>query len=156
MFVLLGALLPHAACRAGDAPSSPPATESRPPENRFATPIRLFASVEEAWAASDADRVASLVDTTGVKIAIKPGSPLAAALTRGAALFLLHDQLRMVQTRSFQMARFQYDPKNRVCRGTALWTGDWGGRQGVRTVRVALTAKPSSAGWLLTEIRAED
>jgi hypothetical protein len=118
--------------------------------------IRLFAAVEEAWAASDAERLASLLDTTSVRIAIKPGTPLTSAQTRVAAAFLLQDQLRLVRTREFQMTRFDCDKKRGICRAVALWTGDWGGRQGTRSVRVTLTARPLANRWLLTEIRAED
>jgi hypothetical protein len=107
-----------------------------------ATAICLFAAVEDSWAASDADRLASMVDTTSVRIGIKPGTPLATAATRVAVAFLLQDQLRLVHTQS--------------CRASALWTGDWGGRQGTRTVRVALSARPQGGRWLLTGIRAED
>jgi hypothetical protein len=117
--------------------------------------IRLFAAVEEAWAASDAERLAALLDTTSVRIAIKPGTPLTSAQTRVAATFLLQ-QLRLVHTQEFRMTRFDCDKKRGICRALALWTGDWGGRQGMRAVRVTLTARPVAGRWLLTEIRAED
>jgi hypothetical protein len=139
------------------APETPPAPA---PEIRAdsgpVTPIRLFSIVEEAWAASDTDRLTSLVDTTVVRIAVKPGAPLTSALTRVAAAFLLQDQLRLVRTQAFQVRQFNCDQKRRLCRATAIWTGDWGGRQGKRAVRVTLTARPAANGWLITEIRAED
>jgi len=145
-----------AAVLAAGAPDTPPpaAPETRP--DAAATAIRLFASVEAAWAASDAEELASLVDTTAVRIALKPGAPLTTALTRVAAAFLLQDQLRLVRTRGFQMTRFDCDKKRPLCRATAVWTGDWGGRQGNRAVRVTLIARHGSNRWLLTEIRAED
>jgi hypothetical protein len=136
---------------AAGAPETPP-----PAEAGASTAIRLFADVETGWAASDAEQLASLVDTTAVRIAVKPGAPLTAALTRVAAAFLLQDQLRLVRTQGFQMTRFDCDKKRRLCRATAVWTGDWGGRQGKRAVRVTLTARPRANRWLLTEIRAED
>src|SRR5439155_1223197 len=84
------------------------------PELGPPTALRLFADVEDAWATSDAERLASLVDTSAVRIAVKPGAPLTAALTRVAAAFLLQDQLRLVRTQGFQMTRFQYDPEKRA------------------------------------------
>ena len=126
------------------------------PESSYATAIGLFAAVEDSWAAADADRLASMVDTTSVRIGIKPGTPLATAATRVAVAFLLHDQLRLVHTQSFRVTRFDCDAKRGTCRAFALWTGDWGGRQGTRTVRVALAARPQGGRWLLTAIRAED
>jgi len=139
------------------AASPPPPPASEPPvTSGFPTAIGLFAAVEETWGASDAERLSFLVDTTAVRIAIKPGTPLATAPTRVAVSFLLQDQLRMVHTASFQVSRFDCDRKRGTCRAFALWNGDWGGRQGTRTVRVALTAKPQAGRWLLTEIRAED
>ena len=150
------------ACLAWDAlaaaaPETPPAP---PPEIRSepgpVTAIRLFSIIEEAWAASDTERLASLVDTTVVRIAVKPGAPLTSAITRVAAAFLLQDQLRLVRTQAFQVRQFNCDQKRRLCRATAIWTGDWGGRQGKRAVRVTLIARPTANGWLITEIRADD
>ncbi len=145
-------LLPGRAC-AGEAPGALPPEKGH---EESATAIRLFASVEEAWARSDAERLTSLIDTTAVRIALKPGAPLTSALTRVAAAFLLQDQLRLVHTRGFRMIRFECDKKRELCRAIAVWTGDWGGRQGNRAVRVTLTARPTTSRWLLTEIRAED
>jgi len=155
-FLLLLAGLASSALAAGTSETPPPTAADPRSELGPLTAVRLFADVEDAWAASDAERLASLVDTTAVRIAVKPGAPLTSALTRVAAAFLLQDQLRLVRTLSFQMTRFQLDPKRRLCRGTATWTGDWGGRQGKRAVRVALVARASNNRWFLTEIRAED
>jgi hypothetical protein len=135
--------------------ASAPPSESRA-DFRTPTALWLFASVEEAWAKSDAERLAALVDTATVRIAVKPGAPLAAALTRGAAAFLFQDQLRLVQTREFRVTRLEIDPKRPTTRATAVWTGDWGGQRGKRSVKVSLTARPVDGNWLLTEIRAED
>ncbi len=145
--LLASSAVPHS------APAQPAETR---PEAAPGSAIRLFAAVEEAWAASDAERLASLLDTTSVRIAIKPGTPLTSAQTRVAAAFLLQDQLRLVHTQQFQMTRFDCNKKRGICRAVALWTGDWGGRQGTRAVRVTLTARPLANRWLLTEIRAED
>ncbi|HYR51888.1 MAG TPA: hypothetical protein VET83_04670 [Candidatus Dormibacteraeota bacterium] len=139
---------------AADAPANAPASEAR--QDAASTPFQLFADVEEAWGRSDAERLTALLDTTTVRIALKPGAPLTFAVTRVAASFLLQDQLRLVHTRRFQMVRFDCDKKGALCRALAVWTGDWGGRQGPRAVRVAFTARPAAGGWLLTEIRAED
>ena len=126
------------------------------PDVTSVSPIRLFAGVEEAWAASDAERLAAFLDTTVVRIAIKPGTPLTSAQTRVAAAFLLQDQLRLVHTHAFQVTRFDCDKKRPICRAQAIWTGDWGGRQGKRAVRVTLVARSKANRWLLTEIRADD
>jgi hypothetical protein len=131
---------------------TPSARAEAPP----GTAIRLFAAAEEAWAASDAEGLAALLDTTSVRIAIKPGTPVTSAQTRVAAAFLLQDQLRLVHTREFRMTRFDCDKKRGTCRAVALWTGDWGGRQGTRAVRVTLIARPMAGRWLLTEIRTGD
>jgi hypothetical protein len=146
-FLLLPLLLAPALAAETPPPPAPPA---------YPTAVTLFAGVEETWGAADAERLSFLVDTTAVRIAIKPGTPLATAPTRVAVAFLLQDQLRMVHTATFHVNRFDCDRKRGFCRAYALWTGDWGGRQGTRTVRVALTARPRAGRWLLTEIRAED
>jgi hypothetical protein len=153
--LLMASLIPVLAFAPPPSTAPAPASETRS-EPIYATAIGLFAGVEETWAASDAERLAALVDTTTVRIAIKPGTPLATASTRVAVAFLVQDQLRLVHTKSFRVTRFDCDAKRGLCRAIALWTGDWGGRQGTRTVRVALTARPQASRWLLTEIRAED
>jgi hypothetical protein len=119
------------------------------------TAVRLFASAEEAWSASDAGRLASLVDTTRVRIALKPDAPPTTALTRGAATFLFEDPMRLVSTKEFRILRVEVSDKG-TARAQALWVGDWGGRLGVRRVRVLLTAGLDPSGWLLTEVRASD
>jgi hypothetical protein len=134
----------------------PPVPADAAPAPSYSTAISIFAAVEEAWAASDAERLGSLVDTTAVRISIKPGTPLATASTRVAVTFLLQDQLRLVHTKEFRVTRFDCDRKRGFCRAYALWNGDWGGRQGTRAARVTLTARPRTGRWLLTEIRAED
>ena len=119
------------------------------------SPVRLFAAVEEAWSSSDAERLAMLVDTTVVRVSVTPGSPPTTALTRSAAAFLFQDQLRLVKTQSFQLVRIDVQKKGKAV-GTALWAGDWGARQGVREIKVVLTAAPRGNRWLLTEVRAND
>jgi len=126
-----------------------------PPARAEESAIHLFASVEEAWAASDAERMAGLVDTTVVRIAVKPGSPPTSAVTRNAAAFLFQDQLRLVSTRSFRIVLIEVAKKGKA-RAEAEWLGDWGGRQGVRAVKVVLAAEKSGNRWLLTEVRAND
>lgn len=140
-----------------DVPAPPaPAVPAvpAPVEVRCVTPVQLFAAVEDAWFRTDADRLAALVDTASVHIAVKPGAPPAAAMTRGAAAFLFQDQLRLVRTQSFQIVRVNVGRQS----GTAIarWTADWGGRQGVRTVDVSLVAAPVVGRWLLTEVRVRD
>ncbi len=142
VWALVPALAPHASYAASQEPAP--------------TPFRLFANVEEAWGQSDAERLTSLLDTTTVRIALKPGAPLTFAVTRVAASFLLNDQLRLVHTRRFQIVWFDCDRRQDLCRARAVWTGEWGGKQGPRAMRVAFTARSTRGGWLLTEIRAED
>jgi hypothetical protein len=137
-------------------PDQPPATFLPPGEAAVpATPVRLFAAVEEAWIASSAERLAALVDTTRVRIALKPGAEPSTAVTRGAAAFLFQDPMRLVQTREFRIVKVEVPGKG-PARATARWVGDWGGRQGVKRVRVTLLAKPAAGGWLLTEVRSSD
>lgn len=133
------------------------AEASPPPASGYGedSAIHLFASVEEAWAASDAERLAGLVDTTVVRIAVKPGSSPTSAVTRTAAAFLFQDQLRLVQSRSFSVVRVEVSKKGNA-RAEAEWWGDWGGRQGLRNVKVILAAGKSGNRWLLTEVRAND
>jgi len=141
-----------------DARSAPPETAPAPEparsEIRCATALQLFAAVEDAWFRSDAERLAALVDTASVHIAVKPGAPPAAAVTRSAAAFLFHDQLRLVKTQAFQMTRVSVGKGSGAA--SARWIADWGGRQGVRTVEVSFVAAPSGGRWLLTEVRAKD
>ena len=133
-----------------------PETPSHPERMREAeSPVKLFAFVEEAWSVSDSERLASLVDTTVVRVSVTPGSPPTTALTRSAAAFLFQDQLRLVKTRSFQLVRVEVQKKGKAV-GTAVWYGDWGGRQGEREVKVVLTAMARGNRWLLTEVRASD
>lgn len=159
---LLASCFPPAATLAdaqssGSEPVEPtsgtPAQAERPRE--AASPVLLFAAVEEAWEASDSERLASLVDTTVVRVSVTPGTPPTSALTRSAAAFLFQDQLRLVKTRSFQLVRLDVQKKGKAV-GTALWSGDWGGRQGEREIKVVLTAAPRGNRWLLTEVRAND
>jgi hypothetical protein len=137
---------------AAEPPREPPGAERRREPD---TPVGLFAAVEEAWAASDAERLASLVDTTVVRVSVTPGAPPTTALTRSAASFLFQDQLRLVKTRSFHLVRVDAQKKGKAV-GTALWSGDWGGRQGDREVKVVLSAALRGNRWLLTEVRAND
>jgi hypothetical protein len=168
--VTLLALLCAAVLGAAPALADPPPPLAQPPSSLPSpeppaetvlkvapqpTALRLFAEVEEAWAASDARRLAALVDTTSVRIALKPDAPPTTAMTRSAAAFLFKDQMRLVGTREFRVLRFEVPDKG-LARAQARWLGDWGGRQGVKRVRVLLTAGMSAAGWLLTEVRTSD
>ena len=90
-----------------------------------------------------------------MRIALKPGSTPTSAVTRTAAAFLFQDQLRLVSTRSFRIVRVEVMKKGKA-RAEAEWVGDWGGRQGMREVKVALAAQKSGNRWLLTEVRAND
>ncbi len=146
----------QAPAEAAPAPASPAQSSPAVPPNQIAdSAILLFAHVEEAWGKAGADRLAELVDTTVVRIALKPGSPLTSAVTRNAAAFLFQDQLRLVSTVSFRIVQVEISKKGRA-RATAEWTGDWGGRQGTRDVKVDLAAAISGNRWLLTEVRAND
>jgi hypothetical protein len=137
-------------------PSPEPAPVERPREPEAgSSAIRLFAAVEDAWSASDSDRLASLVDTTVVRISVTPGTAPTTALTRSAAAFLFQDPLRLVRTKSFQVVRVDVQKKGKAV-GTAVWSGDWGGRQGERDCQVVLTAALRGNRWLLTEVRAND
>jgi hypothetical protein len=106
--------------------------------------------------AGDATALASLCDSAVVRIALKPGSPPAAAPTLGAAAFLIHDQLRLADSRRFQVVRIEVDGKRRTARAKARWLGAWGGARGERDHEVHLQARSGAAGWLLSEIRAKD
>ncbi len=143
-----------------DPPPPPPATAPASPAPAVAAPpataLQLFAAVEEAWAASDAERLGALVDTASVKISVKPDAPPTAALNRVAAAFLFQDPMRLVRTTSFRVLRVNVSDRG-TARATARWIGDWGGQRGVRRVRVELEAAAVRAGvWLLTEVRSSD
>jgi hypothetical protein len=119
------------------------------------SPIHLFAAFEEAWTAQEADRLACLVDTTTVRIALKPGSPPTSAMTRSGVSFLFRDHLHLVKTTSFRIVRFEVSKKGKA-QATASWTGDWGGRQGTREITVGLVAFQNGNRWQITEVRAND
>jgi hypothetical protein len=123
------------------------------PALRHATPAQLFAAVEVAWSSGDADGLADLVDTTSVRIGLKPGSTPTAAMTRSAAAFLFQDQLRLVTTQSFQVLRM--DTGNGTSTANARWTGDWGGTQGTRRLKVTLAAIHVAGRWYLREVRVK-
>ncbi len=132
-------------------PAPAPAVPAPP-----ATALQLFADVEEAWAASDAERLGALVDTTSVRISVKPDAPPTAAMNRVAATFLFQDPMRLVRTTSFRVLHVSVSDRG-TARATARWIGDWGGQRGVRRVRVELEAAAVRAGvWLLTEVRSSD
>ena len=148
--------LPATPARAQSSPEPTPSTPPEPERPRDGeSPVQLFAAIEDAWTVSDSERLASLVDTTVVRVSVTPGSPPTTALTRSAAAFLFQDQLRLVKTRSFQLVRLDVQKKGKAV-GTALWSGDWGGRQGEREIKVVLTAAARGNRWLLTEVRAND
>ena len=151
----LTAALVRAETVAQAATLPPQPTLPPPSEQGEISAIHLYAAVEEAWAASDAERLAGLVDTTVVRIALKPGSSPTSAVTRTAAAFLFQDQLRLVSSRSFRIVRVDATKKGKAT-AEAEWLGDWGGRQGVRQVKVVLAAEKSGNRWLLTEVRAND
>ena len=150
---LLFAVLCVASSAFASAKAAPSSVSA--PANPPDSPLHLFASLEEAWLASDAEQLASLVDTTSVRIGLKPGVPPATAVTRSAAAFLFQDQLRLVKTQGFHVVRLEVSKKG-PAKAVASWDADWGGRQGVRTLEVKLTAVPSAGRWLLTEVRADD
>lgn len=150
---VIGAAALYAATSAADPASEAPGAVPTAPSVESA--VQLFADLEEAWAASNADRLAALVDTAVVRIAIKPGTPLTSAVTRGAAAFLFQDQLWLVTTQSFRVVKIEVDKKGKA-RAEAEWSGDWGGRQGRRDVKVSLVAAISGNRWLLTEVRSND
>jgi hypothetical protein len=109
--------------------------------------------VEEAWSSGDAEALAALVDTASVRIGLKPGTQPTAAITRSSAAFLFQDQLRLVTTRSFQIVSLNVGKSSATA--TAQWTGDWGGRQGVRRLSVRMRAAPVSGRWFLREVRVK-
>jgi hypothetical protein len=160
--VLTAAALAAAAALSGaprasaEAPPPPPPAESRPefkPALRNATPAQLFAAVEEAWSSGDAEALAALVDTTSVRIGLKPGGAPTAAMTRSAAVFLFQDQLRLVTTQSFQLLRMNAGSASSTA--SARWMGDWGGSQGVRRLKVTLEAALVAGRWYLREVRVK-
>ncbi|HEY7728140.1 MAG TPA: hypothetical protein VID50_06765 [Candidatus Eisenbacteria bacterium] len=163
--LVYAAFLEAAPASAGETappPGPPPAAANPAPPAGAAravapqpTAVRLFAAVEEAWSVSDADRLASLVDTTSVRIALKPDAPPTTAITRAAAAFLFRDPMRLVGTREFRVVRVEISEKG-LARAQARWLGDWGGQRGMRRVRVHLTAGAGPSGWLLTEVRTAD
>jgi hypothetical protein len=146
---------PHAA-RFATAEEAPPPADTAPPRVED-SPLKLFAAVEDAWIASDAERLADMVDTTAVRITLEPGTPPTSAVTRNAALFLFRDQLRLVKTRSFRVTRLEIAQKSKpTATATATWSADWGGRRGVRDLKVLFVAVPVGSRWVLTEVRAND
>ncbi len=106
-----------------------------------------------AWSSGDADGLADLVDTTSVRIGLKPGGTPTAAMTRSAAAFLFQDQLRLVTTQSFQLLRMNTDKGTSTASGQ--WTGDWGGTQGTRRLKVMLAAVYVGGRWYLREVRVK-
>lgn len=158
-FALVLALGSHPGIARSQGPASDEKPEERRaepppplPESSPATPVRLFAAVEGAWVAGDAEAFSALVDTTAVRIALKPGATPTTAPTRSAAAFLFQDQLRLVTSQTFQIRKVAVSKGSASAEG--LWTGDWGGRTGVRAVKVTFTASAIGGRWLLREVRA--
>ena len=148
LVLLLTASASYAGGPASVAPDEPP---PEPPKN---SPAALFFAVEEAWLKADGERFASLVDTTAFRIALKPGEPPTAAVTRTAAAFLFQDQIRLTTTKAFWVVRFH--PTKKGVTATAAWNAEWGGSRGERDVEVTLTAVRRGGRWLLSEVRAKD
>jgi hypothetical protein len=148
----IGAAVAAPAPASAEAPPPAPSAES-PPALSSTTPTQLFAAVEAAWSSGDAETLAALVDTTSVRIGLKPGAQPTAAMTRSSATFLFQDQLRLVTTRSFQVLSLNVGKSTATA--TASWTGDWGGGQGVRRLTVRMLAAPVSGGWFLREVRVK-
>lgn len=147
----------HGASTALADPPPPEPAVSAPSGVHHATPLQLFAAVERAWNAADANALASLCDSSVVRVALKPGSPPATAPTLGAVAFLIQDQLRLVVSRRFHVVRLEVDSKKRTARAWARWVGEWGGARNTRDVQVNLQARAAGdGGWLLTEIRANN
>ena len=148
---------PHAARFASAEGATPPASTAPPVPRIEDSPLKLFAAVEDAWIASDAERLADMVDTTVVRITLEPGTPPTSAVTHSAALFLFRDQLRLVKTMSFRVTRLEISQKAKpTATATATWTADWGGRRGVRDLKMVFVAAPVGSRWVLTEVRAND
>jgi hypothetical protein len=120
---------------------------------RNTTPAQLFAAVEEAWSSGDADGLADLVDTTSVRIGLKPGGTPTAVMTRSAAAFLFQYQFRLVTTQSFQLLRMTAETGGTTASGR--WIGDWGGSQGMRRLKVSLEAIYVAGRWYLREVRVK-
>jgi hypothetical protein len=152
---LAAAVIGAAAWCAAATAADPAPEPSFPAPPSLESAVRLFAEVEGAWAESSAVGLAALVDTAVVRIALKPGTQPTSAVTRSAAAFLFQDQLRLVKTRSFRVIKIEVDRKGKA-RAEAEWSGDWGGRQGARDVKVSLVAAISGNRWLLTEVRSND
>ncbi len=155
VLLLLGAAVAIGAAATAPAPAraeAPPPAEA-PPALSNVTPTQLFAAVEEAWSSGDAETLAALVDTTSVRIGLKPGAQPTAAMTRSSAAFLFQDQLRLVTTRSFQVLSLNVGKSTATA--TASWMGDWGGGQGVRRLTVRMRAVPVSGRWFLREVRVK-
>jgi len=139
-------------------PTAPPVSEGEPrveprPVPPNATALQLFTSVEAAWSMGDAEALAALVDTTQVRIGLKPGSTPTAAMTRSAATFLFQDQLRLVKTQSFRVQRV--NAQTATAESNARWVGDWGGREGMRRLSVTLKAASAGGRWWLREVRVK-
>lgn len=163
-FLILALALTHVPCVAcapalaadtanPEAAAPAPIVASEP----LATATQLMAAVERAWKAGDAPALASLCDSASVRIAVKPGTPPAAAPTLSAATFLIRDQLALVGSLGFQVTRLETNAKQRTARAWARWRGTFGGTHVARDIEVVLTARAGVDGsWLLTEIRAND
>lgn len=141
--------------------ASPLSADSDTPEPIVAapqpTPLQLFAAAEKAWSGGDANGLASLCESGVARVALKPGTPPASAPSLNAVAFLIQDQLRLVVSHRFHVVRFEVDGKKRTARAWARWVGEWGGARNTRNVEVVFQARSSGdAGWLLTEIRAND
>ncbi len=153
LLLLLEAVATVPAVVTTSSPARAEAPPPPPPALSNATPTQLFASVEGAWSSGDSEALAALVDTTSVRIGLKPGAQPTAAMTRSSAAFLFQDQLRLVTTRSFQILSLNVNKSTATA--TASWAGDWGGRQGVRRLTVRMRAAPVSGRWVLREVRVK-
>jgi hypothetical protein len=81
--------------------------EELAPSPDAAGPLSVFASVEKAWAAGDADALVQLLDPEEkVRIAFAKGGPCGGYFNRDQAYFLLKDMLEFTKTDRFTFQKY--------------------------------------------------
>lgn len=142
---------------AGDAELDPGVARDELPLGTPGGPLAVFAAVEAAWAAEDADALVALLDPEDrVRIAMATAGPRGGWFNRDQAYFLVKDMFAFTDTDRFEFERYwNLDSRGRSPYAVAVRELD-GTDAGPRTDRVYISLRKRGSAWFIGEIRSID